>query len=687
MTQLLTNPMIDALGWTLLHSLWQVSFAALVLYMLLRIKRAKSPVFRYNIAASTLIVIFGLAICTFIYEYDQSSTAPAASPASEQLLLTQAQVLSLIHAAPATIPDISGFSTFKQNVISLVSNHTPTLAMLWLLGVFMLTIRFLGGIAYTFRLKHHARNTVHQEWQQRARALSNSLDLKQPIKVVTSHIVKVPLVVGYFKPVVLFPFAIVSGLPTEQLEMILAHEIAHVYRKDHWVNLLQSVAEIVLFYHPAIWWISSVIRTEREYCCDDIALRLTGNTLTYAKALVKLEESREAMTGLALAATGQKGSLFQRIERILDPTVQRSGSNKVLASLIIVAVIFTAGSSLALSNAAWLKDSKPLSGIFSHAQTNTEFEVSESTSPKEATVEKQEISEDHTNGNEGNAVITADYHRQAALYAPDHDSGGSTLHSANLDILWGEMPLRTADTLPDQFTMRFSSDDEADVNFRVDIPDAPNTPNFSFSFSSDSVPHFTFSDSIVNLFIHPIDSMMNVLGEKFEDPALQEEIERAMHEIQRSLAHLQDSIDYDRIREEAKMHEKAMKAHSKALEKQAEMLRERAEEIEEKAELMAERAREKAKHERFRNRNYHRNFESSTHMLERELRQDGFITAGKQYKFDIKKGQLKINGKKQPEKLYEKYADLLENEMNISVEEGHRGRGSNFSLVKEPYAP
>ena len=124
-----------------------------------------------------------------------------------------------------------------------------------------------------------------------------------------STLVEVPMVIGWLRPVILLPVAATTGLSSEQLEAILAHELAHVARRDYLVNLLQSVVETLLFYHPAVWWVSNQIRVEREHCCDDIAVAVSGNVLVYARALTELEELRGRSPAPSLALGGDGGAL------------------------------------------------------------------------------------------------------------------------------------------------------------------------------------------------------------------------------------------------------------------------------------------------------------------------------------------------------------------------------------------
>ena len=150
-----------------------------------------------------------------------------------------------------------------------------------------------------------------------------------------------PTVVGWLRPAILLPIAALAALSPSQVEAILAHELAHIRRHDYAVNVLQTLAETLLFYHPAVWWLSKRIRVEREHCCDDVAIAICGDPVGYAQALAELERWRSASPAMAMAATG--GSLLDRVRRILRvPTADEPRSPGWAATLALT-MIFTAG--------------------------------------------------------------------------------------------------------------------------------------------------------------------------------------------------------------------------------------------------------------------------------------------------------------------------------------------------------
>ena len=189
----------------------------------------------------------------------------------------------------------------------------PILTALWFIGVLGLSVRMLGGWVMTRLLARRAVARVSPVIEAAAREIATRLDLQRAVAILESAAVTVPTLIGWVRPVVLLPAAALSGLSPLQLQAILAHELAHVRRHDYLVNLLQSAVEILLFYHPAVWWISAEIRAERENCCDDLAVAVCGDRLVYVSALAELTSIERR--AFALAATD--GSLVTRVRRIL----------------------------------------------------------------------------------------------------------------------------------------------------------------------------------------------------------------------------------------------------------------------------------------------------------------------------------------------------------------------------------
>ncbi len=309
LTELLSTSVAQTLGWTLLHFLWQGAAVALVLTALLWLTKGSSPNVRYlsSCAGLALMVLLPILTCAVLAPKIQVTPDVSydlnPSPAWETGATTAAGIhQTLSEPSPSEAAERNGLEPFL-----------PYLVTFWLVGVVLLSARLLGGLWLLRKLKTRFSQPVSDALASKCRELRERLGISRAVGLRESLAANVPLVIGWLRPMILLPTSVVSGLSVGQLELILAHELAHVRRNDYLVNLLQHLAETLLFYHPAVWWVSAKIREERENCCDDLALRAcNGDKLSYAKALAKLDDLR--LSRLAPAATG--GSLLRRLQRL-----------------------------------------------------------------------------------------------------------------------------------------------------------------------------------------------------------------------------------------------------------------------------------------------------------------------------------------------------------------------------------
>ena len=204
---------------------------------------------------------------------------------------------------------------------ALLTPVLPWLVIAWVLGVVVLSVRLAHGWISARRLRTTGTRSTAESLQQMLRRLADRMRVSRPVQLLESMLVEVPAVIGWLRPVILVPTSALTGLTPQQLEVLLAHELAHVRRYDYIVNLMQCVIETLLFYHPALWWVSRRVREERENCCDDLVVQLCGNRRLYATALVEMERLRPETPRLALAATG--GSLLDRVRRLVAPETAR----------------------------------------------------------------------------------------------------------------------------------------------------------------------------------------------------------------------------------------------------------------------------------------------------------------------------------------------------------------------------
>ncbi len=336
----LPHDVVEAFGWMILHSLWQGALISVILGLMMILTRRFSAKSRYFIAIVAMLFMPVVSIYTFFRYYTPAKSVetvgmqavnndPAITSGKMQIVKKQVAVTT----QPA---DETGFIDRMRSYSKYFYQHIPLIVTLWLLGMLVFALKFLGGLAYTQRLKHYRVQPVSDEWQQTFSRLAEMLNLKKAARILQSTLVKVPMVVGYFKPVVLIPVSAFTGLSPEQLETVILHEMAHIVRKDYLINILQSVAEIIFFYHPAIWWMSKMVRAEREHCCDDIAIEKSGDSVGFAKALANIQEQMYYNEKLAVAISGSSKNLIKRIQRLLNqPNMKTNFTEGFTASCII----------------------------------------------------------------------------------------------------------------------------------------------------------------------------------------------------------------------------------------------------------------------------------------------------------------------------------------------------------------
>jgi beta-lactamase regulating signal transducer with metallopeptidase domain len=305
----LDAPWLSALGWTLIHSLWQGTLVGLAAWGALRLLARQSAQTRYLAACAGLLLLLALPVATFLI------LLPSLSPSSP----------------PASLALVPGWR-------ARLSSGLPLAGLFWMTGVALMGARLLAGWAWVQRLRWAGASPADSDWQTRLRTLARRLHLRVEVRLLRSWSVEAPLLLGWIRPVILVPVAAFSGLSPQALEAVLAHELAHVRRYDYLVNLVQSLVEALLFYHPAAWWLSRQIRAERENASDDLAISVLGDPIRYARALADLEDLRSQPSlppHLALAATG--GTLMTRIRRILTPPMPPASATRsgLLAALAI----------------------------------------------------------------------------------------------------------------------------------------------------------------------------------------------------------------------------------------------------------------------------------------------------------------------------------------------------------------
>src|SRR3954462_9946618 len=332
---LLRQPAAQAVAWTLLQFVWQgAAVGAITALALFALRRSASDI-RYVVASIGLALMLTLPVVTGVQKYQ--ALGALAEPADAVVATAKTEVSrhhatalpagGLTPAAASKVPTVA-FAAGTGDALRAIEFEPllPSLMLIWLVGVAALSLRLLTGWLWVQRLRTHGVSPADDASRRLAARLSRRLHISRAITLLESTLVDVPTVIGFLKPVVLLPASALGGLTPQQLEAILAHELAHIRRHDYLVNLLQTLVETVLFYHPAVWWVSRRIRIERENCCDDLAVSLCGDPVAYATALADLEALRSGPAPdhhIAMAATG--GSLLLRVRRLLGAPASHTG--------------------------------------------------------------------------------------------------------------------------------------------------------------------------------------------------------------------------------------------------------------------------------------------------------------------------------------------------------------------------
>jgi beta-lactamase regulating signal transducer with metallopeptidase domain len=341
---------MQSLGWTLLHFLWQgTALAALAAVATAFCRRASV---RYVILLAVLAFMLCAPVATFLF-YQQQHSNVTAAPWSR--IASQVQPMA-IASSVGVVP--------KSLATHTSLDPLPWMVEAWLIGVALFSLRFVGGFVLLERKRSNSSSAVDSRVLEICRDLQDRLGIRRAIRYCECAWLQTPAVVGWFRPIVFLPATALTGLSEEQLRSVIAHELAHIRRFDAFVNVFQVCIETLLFYHPAVWWLNKRIRTEREHCCDDMAVAICGNAVEYARALTLMEEWRNAP---AFAMAANRGPLTERILHVLGLKTLSQGMRSIgwTGSLLALTAALVAGHTLLgiarppIARAAFLWQSTP----------------------------------------------------------------------------------------------------------------------------------------------------------------------------------------------------------------------------------------------------------------------------------------------------------------------------------------
>lgn len=332
------HPLLEALGYTVFHALWQSVLLFFPLQGLLFFTKKSKQ--RYRIQFSAFTLLFVAFVTTFIIEWKDAISIQHAGIAITQWMHTDYWAANIPHATSVQTSWWQRLSHIIHDPVLI--KMMPFISIGYVLGLLFFAFRMAFSLRILKALRHQTF-PVSELLQQKFDGWLQALKIKQKVALVFSEKVNVPMMMGYLKPIVILPFALVNQLDMEQTEAILIHELSHVKRKDYLFNMLQSVMEVFMFFNPMVWWLSAAIRKEREHCCDDEVLNQTAAPVIYAAALYQLELTRSNLQP-ALAASGNnnKYTLLTRIKRIIDMKTTQNRRPQGMLLAIITVLIFAA---------------------------------------------------------------------------------------------------------------------------------------------------------------------------------------------------------------------------------------------------------------------------------------------------------------------------------------------------------
>jgi beta-lactamase regulating signal transducer with metallopeptidase domain/uncharacterized protein YnzC (UPF0291/DUF896 family) len=326
---------MQSLGWALLHFVWQgTALAALAAAAMALCRRAST---RYLLGVGALVLMLLAPLATFFFYSQQHSSVADTAKSSP---------LAAVWPTARDRDAASGSAqSFPRSSISPSLDTLPWLVEAWLLGVAFFSLRSAGGFLLLERERRKQSMVVSPRVLEICRALQDQLGLDRAIAYCECKWLQAPAVIGWFRPIVFLPATALTGLSEEQLELVIAHELAHIQRLDPFVNVFQVCVETLLFYHPAVWWLNKRIRAEREHCCDDTAVALCGNAVEYARALTLMEEWRSAPV---FAMAVNRGPLTERIVRVLGLKTLGAGMRGIglTGSILCLTAALVAGNAL-----------------------------------------------------------------------------------------------------------------------------------------------------------------------------------------------------------------------------------------------------------------------------------------------------------------------------------------------------
>ena len=633
----------EALSMVFLHSLWQFTLLAAILSLALKRNWLVDSASRYRVSLATMAFMLASAITTFYICFQPQDD------------IASYNIQYIIHDGLYTSNTMAGNTS-----LSWIERMQPWILMTWTTGILLLSMRWTGSMIYLSWLKKRAvfptsDHTLVHHWNK----ILATHRVQKNIRLGLSHAVNTPMIMGQIKPVLLLPFSLVNQLTPEEAECILLHELAHYTRFDWWVNMIQSWVEILFYYHPAVYFVSAVIRRERENCCDDYAIKtMGGNNIPYAKTLIKLQEwEANPSPSLALAFSNNPKIFIDRIQKILNMNQRKNVKNEnMLIGMIMVCSLFFVTRETIAKNFDYSSASSYLSDFF-HFTKPSLTSAAQDTMPKveeNITIVKKsdekEVKIEMKNGEIQHMEINGE-----EIKPEDYDK--------HKDIT-GEIRMKTI--------RRGDRPEDSFYFFDIDGDNMKWNGNFEFNMDSlmgdidwenmkDHKIHMEKMQEKMHGKMQKMQEKMQKMQEKMQDHQIRIFGVDSMLTLEMPERRMEWIITPDDLRD-LDEEERIFEFHTPGqprIEKRIEIERgDRVPRIEKRIEIEHGDGFMRSR--------------STSDVLGAQLNKDGLLLPQKENKIELTGKYLKINGEKQPTNIWNKYKRIFEEESGTTLEKNSR---------------
>jgi bla regulator protein blaR1 len=347
----ISESLLKALGWTLVHSVWQLILIATLLWIILRLTPHAKPVWKYAMTVGALVLSFGVTLGTFFYEFDsEKASNPTAFTGGFEIIFSNSSVQT----------STAGLASFVQEATLWIDQSLLLFVNFWFMGVILFLFRLGNSLSEIRRLRKSSTLLSDFQLEKTVYSIAQKMGIKPNVQLRTIDSGISPLTFGTFKPVILFPAGLIFQLSPAQLEAIIAHELAHVKRNDYLVNLLLSGLEVIFFFHPCYWWMNNTLKELRENAADDAVMKVGIEPKNLATSLAEvLNFAQQNPPELALSAGKKRNPTLQRIKRMLGYPAQNYPQNPIISIPMLLTLILSAG----LMASAQQDTSKPIEPI------------------------------------------------------------------------------------------------------------------------------------------------------------------------------------------------------------------------------------------------------------------------------------------------------------------------------------